>query len=45
MWDIVLIVSMIQKVRKWVNIAAQYCGCVASWNKDAKLCIAKGSLC
>ena len=36
--------AMIQNARKWPDIAAQYCACVASRKKDAKLYIAKGSL-
>ena len=36
-------VPMIQTVRKWLDLAAQYCGHVASRKKDAKLYIAKGS--
>ena len=37
-------VPMIQKARKWANIAAQYHARIASRKKDAKFYIAKGSL-
>ena len=37
-------VPTIQETRKWPDFAAQYCVCISSRKKDAKLYIAKGSL-
>ena len=35
--------SLIPNARKWPNIAAQYCDCLASRTKDAKPYTANGS--
>ena len=37
-------IPMIWKASKWPYFSAQYHAHVASWEKDANLCIAKGSL-